>query len=237
MLQLLTTDEFADWFAALDDAAAEDVATALEIVERLGHERAAPGSSELLLWYEHPTMARCEDDGSLACELHAWGTFRDYTGRVIEALEAPRFAARLSRLGAKEADRVLELIKGIRKTTDPRARWAWKLRRAAGPAHAPNAEEACAEVRRMFLAALEAAGFEATDVPAHTLALRELSRRRPAPGFRVLYGVNAERETALFVLGEKLDRSFYGDSVRRAERMWKQFLEGTLRAIEPAQLR
>ena len=68
-------------------------------------------------------------------------------------------------------------------------------------------------------------------------ALRELSRRRPGPGFRVLYGVNAERETALFVLGERLDRSFYGDSVRRAERMWKQFLEGTLRAIEPAQLR
>jgi hypothetical protein len=89
----------------------------------------------------------------------------------------------------------------------------------------------------MFLAALEAAGFEATDVPAHTLALRELSRRRPGPGFRVLYGVNAEREAALFVLGERLDRSFYGDSVRRAERMWKQFLEGTLRAIEPAQLR
>jgi hypothetical protein len=51
-----------------------------------------------------------------------------------------------------------------------------------------------------------------------------------------LYGVHVEQKTALFVLGEWLDRSFYGDSVRRAERMWKQFLDGQLRA-EPAQLR
>jgi hypothetical protein len=59
----------------------------------------------------------------------------------------------------------------------------------------------------------------------------------PAPAFRLLYGVHAERETALFVLGEWLDRNFYGDSVRRAERMWKSFLDGELRAVEPAQLR
>jgi hypothetical protein len=237
MLQLLTTDEFAEWFAALDDAAAEDVATALELVERLGHERAAPGSSELLLWYQHPTMMRQEDERSLASDLASWGCFRDYAGRVIEALEAPRFMARLSRLATKDAASVLHFIKSIRVAADPRARWTLKLRHAARTARAPGPEDACAEVRSMYLAALEAAGFEATDVPAHSLALRELSRRRQAPGFRVLYGVNAERETALFVLGERLDRTFYGDSVRRAEKMWKQFLDGTLRATEPAQLR
>jgi len=42
--------------------------------------------------------------------------------------------------------------------------------------------------------------------------------------------VHVERNIALFVLGEWLDRSFYGDSVRRAERSWKQFLDGDLRA-------
>jgi hypothetical protein len=237
MLHLLTTDEFAEWFASLGDADAEDVATALEVVERLGHERAAPGSSELLLWYEHPQVARFEDERSLAFELDAWACFRDYTGRVLDALESPRFAARMTRLGAKEADLVFAAVKSIKRATDPRARWALKLADAARSARAKQAEEACAEVRRSFFAALEAAGFEVKDVPAHSLALRELSRRRPAPGFRVLYGVNTERETALFVLGERLDRSFYGDSVRRAESLWKQFLDGTLRATEPAQLR
>jgi hypothetical protein len=237
MLQLLTTDEFADWFAALDDAAAEDVATALEVVERLGCERAAPGSSELLLWYEHSSVSRFAERHALTLELDGWASFRDYAGRILKSLESPRFTARLSRLGAKQADLVFRSIKNIQKAADPRLRWATKLH---GPTRSPRTErpeEACAEVREMYFAALEAAGFELTDVPAHSLALREMSRRLPAPGFRVLYGVNAERETALFVLGERLDRSFYGDSVRRAERMWAQFLDGTLRATEPAHLR
>jgi hypothetical protein len=237
MLQVLTTDEFAEWFAALDDGAAEDVATALEVIERLGHERAAPGSSELLLWYEHPSMARFEHEGSLACELDGWAAFRDYTGRVLKALESPRFMARLSRLDAKDADAVLGAVRRIKSKFDPRVRWALKLAGAAHAARHKSSEEACAEVRHLYFAALEAAGFELADVPAHSLALREISRRLPAPGFRVLYGVSAEREAALFVLGERLDRSFYGDSVRRAENIWKQFLDGTLRATEPAQLR
>ena len=58
-------------------------------------------------------------------------------------------------------------------------------------------------------------GFVVKDVPAHSLALREISQRVRTP-FRLLYGVHAERETALIVLGEHLDRSFYGDGVRRA---------------------
>lgn len=237
MLQLLTTDEFAEWFAALDDAAAEDVATALEVVERLGCERAAPGSSELLLWYEHPSVSRFAERHALSLELDGWACFRDYAGRVLKSLESPRFRSRLARLGAKQADLVFRSIKNIQQAADPRLRWATKLH---GPTRSPRterSEQACAEVREMYFAALEAAGFELTDVPAHSLALREMSRRLPAPGFRVLYGVSSERETALFVLGERLDRSFYGDSVRRAESMWKQFLDGTLRATEPAQLR
>jgi len=78
------------------------------------------------------------------------------------------------------------------------------------------------------------AGFELGDLPVHALSLRELSRRKPAPGFRLLYGVDAERERALFVVGEWLDRSYYGDSVRRAGRLWQRFLRGQLRAHEPA---
>jgi hypothetical protein len=237
LMQLLTTDEFAEWFASLLDADAEDVATALEVVEQLGHERAALGSSELLLWYEHRGLTRIEDERTLAYELHGWGSFRDYAGRVLKALESPRFASRLTRLGTKEADAVFAAINGIKRVADPRSRWTLKLGDPTRSARAKEPEEACSEVRRLYFAALEAAGFEVKDLPAHSLALRELSRRLPAPGFRVLYGVHAERETALFVLGERLDRSFYGDSVRRAESMWKQFLDGTLRATEPAQLR
>jgi hypothetical protein len=238
MLLLLTTDAFAEWFAALDDKAAEDVATALDVVEQLGPTQAPAGSRESLLWYEHPSVSRFQSSDSLDWDLEAWGCFRDYAKQILETLESARFASRLCHLDPKQAAAVLKSIREIKNATDPRLRWALKL--AGDPfglAGKVRPEDACAKVRRMYFAALEAAGFKVTDVPAHSLALRELSRRVPAPAFRLLYGVDVERETALFVLGEWLDRSFYGDSVRRAERMWKQFLDGQLRAVEPAQLR
>jgi hypothetical protein len=238
MLQLLTSDVFAEWFAALDDKAAEDVATALDVVEQLGPTQAPAGSRESLLWYEHPSVSRFAPSDSLAWDLEAWGCFRDYARQVLEKLESPRFVSRLSRLGSKEATRVLKSIQRIKRAADPRMRWTLKL--AGDPfalAAAVRGEHACAEVRRIYFEALEAAGFSVADVPAHSLALREFSRRAPGPAFRLLYGVDVEHETALFALGEWLDRAFYGDSVRRAERMWKQFLEGDRHAVGPAQLR
>jgi hypothetical protein len=238
VLQLLTTDEFARWFEALGDRQAEDVATALEVVEQLGSTRAAPGSRESLLWYEHPDVARFQVGGSLAWDLEDWGCFRDYAIQVLAKLESPRFASRLLRLSSKEANEVLALLKQIKRAaSDPRVLWRFRSNAGGDLAGRPRAEDACAEVRRLYLATLEAAGFRATDVPAHSLALRELARRLPGPPFRLLYGVHAEKETALVVLGEWLDRTFYGASVRRAESIWKQYLDGTLHDVEPAQLR
>ena len=131
MFRLLTTEDFAAWFSGLRDAAAEDVAATLDVIERLGANNEAPGSSEWLLWYEHPIMAervrRASTDGldRLARGLRyveQWGAFLGYTRRA----EAPRVAA-----------------------------------------------------------------------------------------------------------GEWLDRSFYGDSVRRAESLWRRFLEGAFRGRGP----
>jgi hypothetical protein len=237
MLQLLTTEEFAGWFGKLDDKVAEEVATALDVVERLGPERAAPGSRELLLWYEHPVAARFKELDWLSWSLEAWGCFRDYAERVLHQLESHRFTSRVSSLKPEDAARVFDSIKHIKGLTDPRLRWTLV---AKGMAHARKGgdplEDPCAELRRLYLAALGAAGFEVTDVPAHSSALREFAKRLPAPGFRLLYGVHAVRGVALIVLGEALDRSFYGDSVRRAEKAWKQFLEGELRVNEAAGL-
>jgi hypothetical protein len=71
-------------------------------------------------------------------------------------------------------------------------------------------------------------------VSAHSNALRELAVGTLAPGLRLLYGVDEERSVALVALGEWLDRSFYGDAVRRAEGMWRAFREGGLAASELA---
>jgi hypothetical protein len=237
VMKVLTTDEFAEWFAAQDDALAEDVATALDLVEQLGPERAPPGSRESLLWYEHPSVTRFRDPRSLAADLDGWSSFRDYALQVLKKLESPRFSSRLSRLPSAEARVVLRSIERIRREADPRFRWALKASDAAFGLRSAEPVDACAAVRRLYFEALGAAGFKVTDVPAHSLALREFSRRMPAPAFRLLYGVNVRQETALVVLGERLDRTYYGDSVRRAEAMWRQFLEGTLPAASPLPLR
>ncbi len=238
MLELVTTEAFAEWFAALDDVLAEDVATALDVASELGAERIPPGSRERLLWYEHPCVADFAAANSLAWELEDWGAFRGYAERVLAALDSPRFVARLGRLRSSESARVLKAVQRIRRLADPRARWA--LHGAAAPlgaSHLPRAEDASAELRRLYFEALEAAGFALVEPAVPLRALYELSRRAPGTPFRLLYGVDAERGVGLVVLGERLDRSYYGDSVRRAERLWRAFLGGTLANVERLELR
>jgi len=237
MLQVMTTEEFARWFAALDDAFAEDVAAALDVIEQLGPDRAAPGSRESLLWYEHPSVAQFDAANPIAHALEAWGEFRDHARQLLARLESPRFVARLERLPQAQAAAALQAVRRIKGATDPRALWTQMLHAPRSGKRDAAVIDARAALRSAYFAALEAAGFQATDVPAHSRALRELARREPAPAFRVLYGVDVGRETALFVQGERLDRTFYGDSVRRAEATWTQFLAGDLRSMQPMPLR
>ena len=61
-------------------------------------------------------------------------------------------------------------------------------------------------------------------MPVREAALREIGLRTPPPGIRLLYGIDPERSRGLVVLGERFDRSFYGDSVRLAEQKWREFL-------------
>jgi hypothetical protein len=237
MLELLTTDVFAEWFAALDDELAEEVATALDLVEALGVERTPPASRELLLWYEHPCVAEFALAHSLAWELEDWGAFRGYAERALAKLETPGFVARVGRLGASESARVLRAVQRIRRLADPRARWALHASAALGAAQGTRAERASTELRRLYFEALEAAGFTPGEPPVPARALYELSRRAPGRPFRLLYGVDAEHGRGLVLLGERLDRSYYGDSVRRAERLWRGFLEGALSNLERLELR
>src|SRR5579863_1749308 len=159
MLQLLTTEDFADWFGSLQDGMAEEVATALDVVERLGPERAAPGSRELLLWYEHPRAARFAEGDWLSWSLEAWGCIRDYAQRVLVHLESRGFLSRVSSLAPGDAARVLGLVNQIRHAVDSRRRWAPTSSGKPAAQPTPDSLDPCAELRRLYLAALGAAGF------------------------------------------------------------------------------
>jgi hypothetical protein len=259
VLPLLTTDEFAQWFSAQSDRVAEDVAATLEVIARLGVEKEAPGSTEWLTWYEHPSLsehlglhARLKpiDDPAFTHWLHTWGVFNGYARRVVQHLESAPFRARLVALPAADVAAVMAAITLVKKATTRRvlAMSEYMLRHRVSLGLRTLTPEQQAglsrlveldEIRAAYLQALAAAGFEVVDVPAHTRALREIALRAPAlpvPALRLLYGIDEPGERALVVLGEAMDRTrgFYGDSVRRAEQLWKQFLDGDTRATRPA---
>ncbi|MGD0678650.1 MAG: hypothetical protein ABSC94_24850 [Polyangiaceae bacterium] len=300
MLELLTTDAFATWFYALEAAPAEDVAATLEVIVQLGPRKEAPGSSDALLWYEHPSlsdvsgvscglgvspreeqvlrmrfgvdasgasgasggvfailrqqMQRVRDAGQahqMPSEIvtfsRDWGRFVGYAKRVVKHLESPQFVARLARLSPEKAAIVAGAVQRIRLTSTTRhlnlAALQTKRRYFIGQQPTARDLETLAgfldesEVRSAYFAALAAAGFEVEDVAPQPAALREISLRSTPPGLRLLYGIDESKGRGLVVLGEWLDRSFYGDSVRHAEATWAQFLEGRPLATQPASAR
>jgi len=246
MLTLRTSDEFARWFAALDQATAENVAATLEVIVQLGPEKEPPESSEWLTWYEHPSVPdRLHDlsrllhpyaplSPTLARFVRAWGAFNGYARRAVKHLESPAFAARVKDLDERSAAAVAAAVARIKKATTTRLlALADKYRNLRPTTSEVTARQEgalfaladLAEVRGAYHAALAAAGFEVADLPADQPGLREIGLRSPPPGLRLLYGVDPAKRRGLVVLGERFDRSFYGDSVRLAEQRWREFLE------------
>jgi hypothetical protein len=244
MLKLRTSEEFAGWYAALDQRTAEDVAATLEVIVQLAPEREAPGSSEWLTWYEDPSVRDLVPpyqrlgapvDETVVRFVHQWGEFNGYARRAIKHLESPAFVARLRQLDEASAATVAIAIGRLRSATKKRMLAVSdnyrKLSRFASHPATPRQEAALfaladvEEIREAYFSALAAAGFDVADVPVRSPALREIGLRTPPPGIRLLYGVDPAGGRGLVVLGERFDRSFYGDAVRLAEQKWRAFLE------------
>jgi hypothetical protein len=164
--------------------------------------------------------------------MQEWGQFNGYVKRVVRHLESPAFVARLTGLSPADAAAVDAAVKRLRRLATTRALAVSEsvVKRMHSPTAATTAAFArladVSEVREVYFAALAAAGFEVADLPQPSSALREISLRSTAPGLRLLYGLDGPKNRGLVVVGEWLDRSFYGDAVRHAEAVWRQFLEG-----------
>jgi hypothetical protein len=62
--------------------------------------------------------------------------------------------------------------------------------------------------------------------------LRELAISTINPPLRVIVGIDVPRQRILAILGEPLNRAYYGDSVRLCEQRWREFCESS--AVEAA---
>jgi hypothetical protein len=222
MLEVLTTEEFAAWYAALSDHDAEEVATALDVIARLGPDMAAPDSSEWMLWYENAAFSR----GFAGSRIDGIVIFGSVARQMLAHFEAPSFRKRLLAATPSQARAVDVALHTLRKAAGLNRRAAFVAAARALSESAGSAEQAVAKLQRNCREALAALGFEAGDLPEHSTALRELTLRECSPRIRLLYGVDIRRAIALAVLGEPLDRDYYGPSVRRAEAAWQQFIAG-----------
>ncbi|HET6331972.1 MAG TPA: hypothetical protein VFG30_02110 [Polyangiales bacterium] len=210
MLTLLTTDDFAAWFRGLSDEDAEDVAVALGLIEALGPTRMAPGSTELLLWYQSPAADRLRVRFA-----EEFGQFTSGMRRIVRHLESESVAQRLAEVSSDRARTAHDAIRML------------LLRARFSHFYSAKDEKITSAVFRHYRTLLEALDLEEPkdEEPAQP-ALRQIDIAKRTPGMRVLYGVDAAHERVLLVLGESLDGCAYGPSVRKALSIWQEFLRG-----------
>jgi len=217
MLEVLTTEEFAAWYAAQSDHDAEEVATALDVIARLGPITAAPESGEWVLWYEKAALSK------EVAQIDGIATFGIVARQMLAHLASPRFRNRLLAATPSQTRAVHAALYALREAAGLNRRAFVAAARALAEGGG-SAELALLTLQHSYREALAALGFEAGDLPVHSTALRELTLRECSPRIRLLYGVDVQRRLALALVGERLDREHYGPSVRRAEAAWRGFL-------------
>jgi hypothetical protein len=212
MLKLHATESFAAWFRALDDVAAEEIATGVELIEALGPGRAPENSSDTLLWCqcapEHMPNER------LLRRIEAYTPFAAQVRGLVAHLETEAVRRKIAAIADERALRAFALLRGIASHSG--------LRHMYG--HDEHARAQLQEQCRVLFDTLGITG----PVAKPTVALRELTVRTRRPGLRVLYGADEPGARGLLILGESLDRQAYGPSVRHALAVWRDFIHGTL---------
>jgi len=231
MFEISVTREFEDWYQALDAESAEKIAAELNVLERLGPELDAERSSPLLLWFDGTRerealspLGRRESGSELAQLLR-----RQH--EALRCLETPNFLARFLKLEPRQAQRGHELVECLRASvraatvqlllSHRRAQLAMVLASAAPSLR--DGDWPGAGVQAALLEVLSFVGLRLEDVADRSSGLRELTVATLTPPHRLLYAIDAPRRRILAILGEALDRAYYGDSVRLAERRWRDY--------------
>jgi hypothetical protein len=233
MFEISVTGEFERWYQELDSESAEKVAAELNVLERLGPELDGVRASRLLLWFDGSPLP----SGRLRREHgqhHRWLVEQAHArmSQVLRAqhealrcLETPNFQARFLKLEPLAARRAQELLERVRASVRA-ATLALALARPGAPhdsewsERSPLPDEA---VQAALLELLSCVGLRLEDVADRSSGLRELTIAELRPPQRLLYAIDAPRRRILAILGEALERAYYGDSVRLAELRWREY--------------
>jgi hypothetical protein len=119
MYEISVTREFESWFKALEPNAAEQIATALEVLESAGPALDPVKASRYLLWYDGVAGApvdvkwaerfiRLRQTAETARQLTLWQK------EVVRCLESPAFLAHMAKLDRSTAHRTFLGIERMR---------------------------------------------------------------------------------------------------------------------------
>jgi len=225
MFEVVPQPEFEAWYEQLPEPLAEEVTAAIDLVAS-GGEAADPNRlSRLLLWYEAPSSrgvsALVTPFGQLAASSARSRSYLEWHHEVLRCLQSPVFEERLAQLEGARAAQVLSEVERLKRRLH--------AERASG-FYAPWAAAASKSsdesgVRQSFVELLSLVGLDPALGLGPAYGLRELRIDQVSPRLRVLFGLDLPRRRLIALLGESLDRVYYGDSVRRAEQAFRRYLE------------
>lgn len=236
MYEITIGDEFARWFEALEASAAEQVAGALEVVAATGPAFDPVKQSQSLLWFDDTGNAPL---GWELAELEShrfspeYGDLLSWQREVVRFLDGPRFKQALEELDGATAAQAMHGVRRVRESL--RAAWmsfvleAPRLESGAVRSTPAAAAERCSrQAARSVKSALDhvlgLVGLGLGDLGERESGLRELTVTGTTPALRVLYGLDVPGQCLVALIGDALTRTYYGDSVRRAEQRWSEYL-------------
>jgi hypothetical protein len=196
-------------------------------------------ASRMLLWYDGLAGLpgpdyRLADEWQLGLRESTEGLRQHMLWRqeALRHLESPTFQARLAALDPAVAGRALASVEQIRASLVATRAWIAYRASAAllsaplgGGGAAREAPPVVGSVERALLEVLSLVGLDARELVDSSSGLREMTVTGVEPHLRLIYGIDVPKRRVVALLGEPLDRAYYGDSVRLAERLWRESRE------------
>jgi len=219
MLEVIVSDEFAEWFEAASESEAESVSAALRLVGAAGLELAPEQSRRMLLWY----------DGRSGCTQPLESIWRSVEGaemywawrsEVLRCLDSERFAERLAELPPEQAAKALTAVHSLQQALHgARHAIGWRASLSSTDARGSNTSLKAAFEKVMLLAGLDPAA-----VLAGASGLYELIVSDVSPALRILYALDLPTQRVIALVVDRLDHAFHGDAVRQAERLLADYM-------------
>jgi hypothetical protein len=254
MFEVLASDRFEEWFAALSEAEAEEVSLAIDVAAELAPALDPVRARRALLWFDGGPLP----GGAFVRARHGL-ELAQLKELVLTGLESEEFRRRLGGLEGRAASEALAAVERVQRlltgrrwlealggmaehsaiALDPAEAWLLELigseraseraRVRAGMARAAARQPLPARplpdpVYLALLESLRQVGLGPRSLEPTESGLCELGVEARGAALRIIYGMDLPRSRLIAIAGDRLDRRYYGDSVRFAERYFRDYL-------------